>query len=231
MTRLVNRKFAEWTEGLSPRESMIAIFERVRDIPYALIPGLNDPGSGPEELLETGQGSCTPKHYLLTAMYRRLNLPVVFATFPFMWNDPDIQYPPELRELAKKLPVAYHLACRVQIGCRWVLVDATWDRPLKKAGFPVNEHWDGYSDMKCAVKPLKAPVRTAYCRTLACEPCRDGDEAELNPLDGEKNHWEAEDRHRYFTRITSVRILKDLEQQERFYTGLNTWLESIRQAG
>jgi hypothetical protein len=231
MTRLVNRKFAEWTEGLSPRESMIAIFEQVRDIPYALIPSLNDPATGPEELFKKGRGSCTPKHYLLAAMYRRLNLPVVFATFPFMWNDPDIKYPAELRELVKKLPVAYHLACRVQIGCRWVLVDATWDRPLKKAGFPVNEHWDGYSDMKCAVKPLKAPVRTAYCRTLVCEPCRDGDEEELNSAGSEKDHWEAEDRHRYFTRITSERILEDLEQQELFYTGLNTWLESIRQGG
>ena len=121
-------------------------------------------------------------------MYRRLGVDVVFATFPFLWNDPDVRYPPHLRTLATGLPVAYHLACRVRINNRWVLVDATWDRPLKRAGFPVNEHWDGRADTLCAVKPLRSAIRTAFCRTATNEPCRTGRDAEYNPLDGERDH-------------------------------------------
>ncbi len=109
-----------------------------------------DPKTSPEQLLKAGKGSCGPKHYLLAEMYRKLNLSVVFATIAFSWNDPDLRYPSELRKQAVRLPAAYHLACRVQIGCRWILVDATWDLPLGRAGFPVNDHWDGYSEMRCA---------------------------------------------------------------------------------
>ena len=65
-------------------------------------------------------------------MYQRLGFEVVYATFPFHWNDPDLRYPHELHQLADDLPVAHHLACRVRINDRWVLLDATWDRPLKR---------------------------------------------------------------------------------------------------
>jgi hypothetical protein len=105
---------------------------------------------------------------------------------------------PELRKQAVRLLIAYHLACRVQIGCRWILVDATWDCPLGRAGFPVNDHWDGYSETRCAVKPLKSPVRTVFCHTLKNEPSRAKGEAELCGTDGEKNHWDVVDRERYY---------------------------------
>jgi transglutaminase-like putative cysteine protease len=145
MTSLVNDTFSEWTHGLDTRESMISIFSHIRDIPYSLIVPMSDPKTSPEQLLVAGKGSCGPKHYLLAEMYRKLNLSVVYATIAFSWTDPDFHYPPELRKQAIRLPIAHHLACRVQIGCRWILVDATWDRPLAKAGFPINDHWDGYS--------------------------------------------------------------------------------------
>lgn len=105
-------------------------------------------------------------------MYRKLNLCVVFATITFSWNDPDLLYPSELRKQAVRLPAAYHLACRVQIGCRWILVDATWDLPLGGAGFKVNEHWDGYSEMRFGVKPFNSLVKTAFCPNLKNEPCK-----------------------------------------------------------
>ncbi|MDO9033970.1 MAG: hypothetical protein Q7U51_02030, partial [Methanoregula sp.] len=188
--------FHEWTHGLDNRKSMCSIFSHVRDIPYSLVVPVNNSKNPQEQILVAGKGSCGAKHYLLAEMFRKLNLNVVYATFPFLWNDPDLKYPPLLRKLAATLPVAYHLACRVQIGCSWVLVDATWDLPLAKAGFPVNGDWDGYSETKCAVKPLKSPVRTAFCRTATNEPCRGKDEAALKSVDGEKNHWEEEDRAR-----------------------------------
>nr|WP_321350185.1 hypothetical protein [uncultured Methanoregula sp.] len=228
MPSLVASAFKEWTHGLDTHQSMISIFEHIRDIPYSLAVPRGDLLSGPEEMLRIGRGYCGPKHYLLADMYRRLNLNVVYATIAFSWNDPDIRYPPGLRELAAIVPVSHHLACRVQIGCRWVFVDATWDRPLARAGFPVNEHWDGRSDTRCAVKPLRSPVRTAFCRTLKNEPCRTGDEAELSPVDGEKDHWDAKDQSRYYHNKISVRTPDERERIARFFQEFDAWLELVR---
>ena len=229
MTLLVNDTFAEWTHGLDTRDSMISIFYHVRDIPYSLIVPMSDPRTSGELLLVAGKGSCGPKHYLLAEMYRKLNLNVMYATTAFSWNEPDFNYPPELRKQCERLPIAHHLACRVQIGCRWILVDATWDLPLVKAGFPVNDHWDGYSEMRCAVKPLKSPVRTAFCHNLANEPCREKDEAELCPIDDEKDHWQVEDRTRYYREKVAVRTPDEVMRMARFYRDFEAWLVDVRQ--
>ena len=159
MPSAVDKKFHEWTKSLDTHDSMISIFEHIRNIPYSLSVPVTDSITSSEQVLIAGKGSCGPKHYLLAEMFRKLNMSVVYATIAFSWNDPDLRYPPGLRELAVNLPVAYHLACRVQVGCRWILVDATWDPPLAKAGFPVNDHWDGYSETRCAVKPLTLQVQ------------------------------------------------------------------------
>jgi hypothetical protein len=225
---LVNEKFAEWTHGLNARESMVSVFEHVRDIPYSLAVPLHDLTTAPEQILAIGRGSCAPKHYLLAEMYRRLDQKVVYATFPFLWNDIDIMYPPRLRRLAATVPISYHLACRVQVGCRWILVDATWDLPLKKAGFAVNEDWDGYSETECAVKPLNAPVRTAFCRPLKNKPYHNGENVALYSADGKKDHREAEDRARYYRERTSVRTPDEAERTARFNTEFSLWLESLR---
>ncbi|MDO9549964.1 MAG: hypothetical protein Q7J03_03230 [Methanoregula sp.] len=225
---LVLSAFHAWTQGLDTRESMCSIFTHVRDIPYSLVVPVNNAKTPQEQILVAGKGSCAAKHYLLAEMFRNLNVTVVYATFPFLWNDPDLDYPPQLRNLAATLSVAHHLACRVQIGGRWILVDATWDLPLAKAGFPVNEHWDGYSETKCAVKPLKSPVRTAFCRTTTNEPCRGKDEAAINPVDGEKNHWEEEERDRYYSDRVSLRSSGEVERIRQFNREFSSWLETVR---
>ncbi|MCK9631164.1 MAG: hypothetical protein M0R30_05930 [Methanoregula sp.] len=228
MVSRVNKAFWEWTHGLDPRESRVSIFEHIRDIPYSLAVPMKDANTAPEQILTIGRGYCGPKHFLLAAMYRKLNLDVVFATFPFLWNDPDIRYPPELRRLASGMPVAYHLACRVRINDRWVLVDATWDLPLAKAGFAVNDHWDGFAGTWCAVKPLRSAVRTAYCRTATNEPCRSSREAELDPLDGELNHRDEDDHVQYYRKRTGMRTPDEIELIARFYPEFEAWLESLR---
>ena len=228
LSPIVLSAFHEWTPGLDTRESMISIFSHIRDIPYSLVVPANNAKTPQEQILMAGKGSCGAKHYLLAEMFRTLNIPVVYATFPFLWNDPDLHYPPQLRNLAATLPVAHHLACRVQIGCSWVLVDATWDTPLAKAGFPVNGNWDGYSETKCAVKPLKSPVRTAFCRTATNEPCRGKDEAALKPVDGEKNHWVEKDRDRYYTEKVALRSSDEREHVRSFSREFSDWLEAVR---
>jgi hypothetical protein len=231
MTSVVNDTFAEWTEGLDTRQSMISIFTHIRDIPYSLMIQMPDLKTSPEQLLVAGKGSCGPKHYLLAEMYSKLNLSVVYATITFSWNDPDLHYPPGLRKQAERLPIAHHLACRVQIGCRWILVDATWDRPLAKAGFPVNDHWDGYSETRCAVKPLKSPVRTAFCHNLINNSCRVKDEAELCPIDDEKDHWQVEDQVRYYRERVTIRTPDEVERIAQFYQDFDTWLVDVRKRG
>jgi hypothetical protein len=207
---------------------MRSIFSHIRDIPYSLVVPMNPEKTLQEQILKAGEGSCADKHYLLAEMFRMLNLTVVYATFPFLWNDPDLHYPPDLRKLAATLPVTHHLACRVQVGCSWILVDATWDIPLAKAGFPVNDHWDGYSATKCAVKSLKSPVRTAFCRTATNEPCRGKNETALKPVDGEKNHWEEADRTRYYSGKVSLCSSYQLEHIRQFGREFSSWLETVR---
>jgi hypothetical protein len=229
MNSLVQATFREWTYGLNIPESIVSVFEHIRDIPYSLAIPMSDPETAPEQILAHGKGYCGPKHYLLAEMYRILGLEVVYATFSFLWNDPDLRYPPELRTLATGMPLAHHLACRVRINNRWVLVDATWDRPLSKAGFPVNEHWDGYSDSRCAVKPLRSAVRTAFCRTATNEPCHNRYEKELGPLDGERDHMDAQDHARNYGEKSGMRTSEELKRIAMFYPAFEAWLVSIRE--
>lgn len=152
---ILTNKFIEWTQGKSLKDVTISVYTHIRDIRYAIIPEFRDPVLGPCGMLETGQGSCIPKHFLLGLFFEKLKIPVKYATYLFKWDDPSIKYPVDLRKIVDALPIGTHLACKAFIGGRWVLVDATWDSPLKRAGFPVNENWDGESNTKNAVKHTK----------------------------------------------------------------------------
>ncbi len=174
MARIVAERFSQWTAGRDALQARVAIFEKVRDIPYAIIPELND-AERYVEILTLCKGSCTPKHFLLCSMYQQLGLSVLYAVFPFHWAEVEVPYPPELRRLAEATPTSYHLACRVEIEGRLVLVDATLDPLLEQMGLPVNRHWDGLSDTRLAIHPtgeedLYHPSEAA---TLQAQP--DGD--------------------------------------------------------
>jgi hypothetical protein len=196
---LTDKRFAEWTKGLEPKEAMISVYEHIRDIPYAIIPELRDPVKGPAGILEKGCGSCIPKHFLLAAMFGRLGIPVKFATYPFKWGDPAINYPPDIRNMVKELPTTYHLACKARIGAAWRLVDATWDPPLKRANFPVNEDWDGESDTNNAVTPFEEVL-----------------------------HDSLDDRLRYESSRKTLYTEKEKAAYERFIPALNAWLKTLR---
>lgn len=231
MSILVDEKFGEWTEGLDVSEGIISVFVHIRDIPYSLAVPMTDPDTAPEQILSLGKGYCGPKHYLLAEMFRKLGYEVVYTTFPFLWNDPDLLYPPELRELATGLPVAHHLACRVRINNRWVLVDATWDLPLARGGFPVNECWDGLVDTRCAVKPLQSPVLTAFCRKATNQPFRNRREQDMNPIDEEEDYGDARIHARYYRGKTGMRTVDEVERIRRFYLQFDEWLQEIREHG
>lgn len=153
MSNAIDEKFTEWTRGKRAVESRISVFEKIRDIPYAVIPGINSVLQY-RRILTVGKGSCTPKHFLLRDMYEKLGLPVLYVVYPFRWSELEVDYPAHLREVAEAMPVSHHLACKVEIGRRLVLVDATVDGPLKRLGLPVNENWDGFSNMVLPVAPV-----------------------------------------------------------------------------
>lgn len=145
MDAIIDSQFTEWTKDKSPQEARIAIFEGIRDIPYAVVSELVHPVRY-SNILRINKGSCTPKHLLMCEMYRRLGLHVLYDVYPFKWDELEIDYPPWLSKLAKSVPATHHLACKVEIEGNLVLVDATVDPGLEKLGIPVNRKWDGRSD-------------------------------------------------------------------------------------
>ena len=153
---LLEKTFRQWTARKDAVQARISIYEKIRDIPYAVLPELNSAGRF-ADILALGRGSCTPKHFLLCNMFQRLGLMVLFAVYPFRWGEPAevmVDSLEPLKKMTGKLPMSHHLACRVEIDGRLVLVDATLDLPLGKAGLVVNQKWDGFSDTLLPVTPL-----------------------------------------------------------------------------
>ena len=130
----------------------VALFEKVRDIPYFIEKSLLDPRQHPTEILTTNRGSCSPKHYLLGLMYERIGLDARYISQKFSWNDATLLnlFPDDLKKFASKFPVIQHFNLEVFIENEWVLVDATFDLELKKLGFKINEKWDGFSNQNNA---------------------------------------------------------------------------------
>ena len=199
---VISEKFDEWTENLGPKESRIEIFKRIRDIPFGLIPGLIDPEESPIGILTHNRGSCSPKHFLLGLMYQRLKIQIKYATYPFYWNDLNVEYPVMLKQLADEMPLEYHVACKAYINEKWILIDATWDQPLEKVGFPVNESWYGIGDTLNAVKPLDEII-----------------------------HENVQDRIEYVRGETARHTDKENSLSNRFYGEFIKWLEEIRTGG
>ena len=152
MTEILDKTVREWTEGRNALEARINIFNKIRDIPYAIITEINDYDRF-SDILKIGKGSCSPKHLLLCEMYQRLGISVLLAVYPFRWDEVELDYPPKLMKLAQALPTSHHLACMVDIKGELVLVDATLDPALKEMGLLVNEEWDGVSNTQLAITP------------------------------------------------------------------------------
>lgn len=153
--KFIWEKFRQWAQNSDPLKARIAVFEQVRDIPYYLVEQVDGPYDWAASILENNKGSCAPKHYLLGLLFPMLGVQVKYFTCPFRWGEQDLQYPDDLKAMTNELPIGYHTACKAFLRDRWVLIDATWDSPLSKEGFPVNLNWDGLSGMRNAVTPFE----------------------------------------------------------------------------
>ncbi|WP_329492611.1 transglutaminase domain-containing protein (plasmid) [Kitasatospora sp. NBC_01246] len=119
----------------------LRLFETVRAIPYA-----TDGAHDADSLLAAGRGDCLAKSAYLGREFRRLGYPV--RRVRWLYRLP--AEPAEVLLLASREDV--HTATEVRIGDRWVLVDATYDPPLARAGFTVAT-WDGHHDTLPAHPP------------------------------------------------------------------------------
>ena len=152
MVDIIETTFRELTGRLDARAASIAIFNKIRDIPYAVIPELND-SERYIDILQLNKGSCAPKHLLLCTLFQKLGLEVLYIVYPFRWDEYESIYPPELKVLARRMRESYHIACKVEIEGEFVLVDATLDPDLESIGLPVNKDWDGVHDTLLPVQP------------------------------------------------------------------------------
>jgi hypothetical protein len=197
---IILKAFEQWVKGLGPKDARITVFSRIRDIPYYLVPQIADPNEWAASILHNCKASCSPKHYLLGLLFGKLGIPIKYATYSFKWDKQPIDYPAELKKLAQGSPVSYHVACKAHINDKWILVDATWDTALKKAGFAVNGHWDGESDTLNAVMPIE-------------EVIHDSLEGRLDYVTEKKKLFSDEEKKTY----------------GEFIEKFNLWLETLRQ--
>jgi hypothetical protein len=100
--------------------------------------------------------------------------------------------------------------------------------PLAKGGFPINDSWDGYSEMKWAVKPLRPPGRLPLCPDQNNDSCRKEDEPEPCQVKDEKNHWVVYDQARYYRRKAAPPTPDKVMLTGQFYRKFEDWLAELR---
>jgi len=147
---LIEEPGDELLEGIDASDAgIVRLFERVRDIPFAFAPHTDA-----ETLLRTGSGTCAPKHALLAELYGRLGVRTQFVYVTYRLDEMPGTFPEDLEALVHDGIVRGHAALQILRDDRWLDVDATFDRPLRRSGFVVTEGWDGRSSMPLVVTPI-----------------------------------------------------------------------------
>ncbi len=129
------------------RKKIIKLFERVQSVPYFLFEHRNS-----SKLFYLNKGCCAEKLIWLGNKFKEMKISVKYYLIEFDWKN--LPIPEKIIKLRKR-EKEQHLALRAKINERWAWIDPTWDLGLGKGGFPVTKSWDGISDTRLAVKPLK----------------------------------------------------------------------------
>jgi len=90
------------------------------------------------------EGDCRHKTELLEQIFRDEKFKTRKIYTVFDWKD--LPVPKYLLGILKSGTKMVHELLEVNLNGKWLKVDATWDRPLAKIGFPATTHWDGKSD-------------------------------------------------------------------------------------
>lgn len=141
----------EWVGNLPRSEHIVALAEKVRDIPYGVI-GSREP----QDVYERNQGTCSGKHELLKELYHELGIQTQDYIAMHRFKDLPVVYPQNLKTILERSDIIDpHNFFKIQVGGKWILVDITWDKPLQRVGFTVNKNWDDKTDMQLTVKPFE----------------------------------------------------------------------------
>ncbi len=192
-------KFRAWTDGLDPIESRIALFERVRDIPFRPTVNLYGDRDAPERTITHNYGSSEAKSILLGTLLEMLNIRVMYATYSFRWENLRVEFPSSLKQYVRAIPVSFHTALKAEIDGDLVLIDPSYDPPLAKAGFRLNRSWDGMSEMMLGVVERE----------------------EIVHIDQNERAKYAKLRHDHYDP-------EQIDSLTEFYEKLNLWLETLR---
>ncbi len=150
---LKSKIIKKWVEGLPFEQKIIKLFEKVRDIPFGKASSRD-----PKDVYEKNIGTCSGKNLLLRELYDEIGLQTKDMLTLHRFNDlvwfptdsyPLVQIPTEVKEILNKGPIYdFHNFIKILINGKWInVVDATFDKPLKKYGFIINENWNGKTDM------------------------------------------------------------------------------------
>lgn len=127
-----------------------AAYEFVRDIAYG-----NIGSRSAFDVLQARKGTCSGKHALLKMFFESLGYEVQswFAEHDFS-QLPIKLWPQALADFRGKTITDFHDFLKVNISGEWITVDAVFDAPLVRLGFPSLE-WDGQRDMILPVRALR----------------------------------------------------------------------------
>ena len=144
------------------------------------------------------RGACSAKHYYLGHKLEQLGAGVGYVSTPFYWHELPVGFNDTLRELAKKIPLQYHLSLQVSFGGSIDSLDATWDRPLAKMGFAVANIVNSKIDSPLGVLPAGEPTI----------------------------HFSGEERWQWIANLKKE--MPRVAEVQEFYSSLNKWVEEIR---
>jgi len=119
--------------------NLILAFESIRDIPYKI------PLKWGEE-----DNCCSGKHKQLFDLLRKEGYQVRYRVCVFLWSS--LNFPSKLESIPHDDDCT-HTYLEIKLKGAWKTLDATWDKQLNHL-FIIN-NWDGESDTKIAVKPIK----------------------------------------------------------------------------
>lgn len=183
----------------SIERTLVRIYKWVRDLPYEVeLNRLECLDEGLRYIKTKKRGSCSSKHYLLGSMYEKIGVPVTYLTYPFHWKDLEASYPDFIKRLAEKMPLQYHCAIKISLDGQSFFLDATWDPPLGKVGFPINQIGEVLVNTENGVIPSGECI----------------------------DHHSVLERNKYMKKITAGMKYTGVEQG--FYSAFNQWLEKVR---
>ncbi len=122
--------------------------------------GLSPANSLNAEILQIKKkrkGTCSAKHYLMGNLLEAQGLSLAYLSYPFRWNQLNIDFPQKIKTLVEKMPPQNHLALVGVINSNIFFVDVTWDKGIQHLGFPI---WidSKTSGFQLAVKPIELPI-------------------------------------------------------------------------